>query len=269
MEKISKNVYAEVSGRGCNHSFVVTKEGVVTIDTPMFPADGAKWRDEIAKFGPVRYMINTEPHVDHISGNYLFNAPLIGHEGTRKAILESSVDQYREMLKRTDPQAAVPADFRFRPSDITLSQRLTLHLGEHTFQLINMPGHSPFQVPVYVPEERVVFTSDNVTNGVPPFMHQALPYEWIESLKKLQALEVDWLVPGHGPVCTRAHLTEMIGVIQGAIDAVNAAIKKGMGVAEAQEKLDLFPTFPKNERLQMVQRAAIARLYDVMKPKKS
>ena len=59
IEKLSENVYAETGVRGCNHSFVSTTEGVVMIDTPQIPTDSVKWRDEIAKFGPVRYIINT------------------------------------------------------------------------------------------------------------------------------------------------------------------------------------------------------------------
>lgn len=265
MEKISDNVYAEISGRGCNHSFVVTTEGVVMIDTPMMPVDALKWREEIAKFGPVRYVVNTEPHIDHISGNCFFGGTLIGHEGTRQAILSSSVEQYREMLKRSDPQLAVPADFRFRPSDITLSERLTFYLGQHTFNLIHMPGHSPFQVAVYVPEERIVFTSDNVVNGTPPFMHQALPYEWLDSLKKLQDLDVDKLVPGHGAVCTSDHLAEMSRIVQGAIDAVDTAVQQGLSLEEAQQKVELFPGFEMNERMHPVQRMGIARLYESLK----
>ena len=51
-------------------AWVVTREGVVVIDTPLVPSDAIKWCQEITKFGPIRYVINTEPHMDHFSGNY-------------------------------------------------------------------------------------------------------------------------------------------------------------------------------------------------------
>ena len=54
MEKISSNAYVQVALRGCNHSFVVTGERVVMVDTPMMPADAAKWRDEIGTEGSRR-----------------------------------------------------------------------------------------------------------------------------------------------------------------------------------------------------------------------
>ena len=72
MQKISDNVYTETELPGCVHGFVVTKEGVVMIDTPQTPTDAVRWRDEIAKHGTVRYLINTEPHEDHFRGNHFF-----------------------------------------------------------------------------------------------------------------------------------------------------------------------------------------------------
>jgi cyclase len=69
MQKISNHVYVETGFRGCNVSFVDTKEGIVIIETPMVPSEAIKWRDEIAGYGQVRYVINNEPHYDHISGD--------------------------------------------------------------------------------------------------------------------------------------------------------------------------------------------------------
>ena len=58
MEKVTENVYAELGFNGCNVSFVVTKQGVVMVDTPQIPSEAIQWRDEIEKHGPVRYLIN-------------------------------------------------------------------------------------------------------------------------------------------------------------------------------------------------------------------
>jgi cyclase len=270
MQKITNNVYVENGFRGCNTSFVVTKQGVVVIDTPMVPSEAKKWRDEASKHGPIRYVINTEPHLDHVSGNCYFNGLVVGHEGTRQAILSASATEFKNMLQRMAPDS-LPLDesFTFRPSDITLSQRLTLYLGEHTFHLINMSGHSPFQVAVYVPEEKVIFTSDNVTRGM-TFFHQALPYEWLESLTQIEELDADILVPGHGNVCDKNFLPEMRAHVQAWIDAVLDAISKGMSSQEAQDKISLlnrYPGLPDDQRMTEIQRMNIAHLYEVLKKK--
>lgn len=271
MQKITENVFVETDFRGCNVGFVVTEAGVVMIDTPQMPRDAAKWRDEVAKHGTVRYLINTEPHGDHWTGNYFFEGTVVAHEGTRKAILAASLDQLKEYLKQVDPESLSLIDdkFSFRPPTITLSQRLTLYLGSHTFQLINLPGHTRYQLAVYIPEERVVFTSDNVFGRVQAWLHQALPYEWLESLKQIQQMDADIFVPGHGEICSRDYIPEMSAFIQSWIDAVKAAIDSGMPLEEAQDKISLLDRYPMQAgaeaRANMLQRMNVARLYEVLK----
>jgi len=238
MQKISENACAETAFQGCNPGFVVTSAGVVMIDTPQMPVDAVKWRDEIAKHGPVRYLINTEPHGDHFTGNYFFEGTVIAHEGVRDAIAAGNAQQYKERVLQNSPDlAGLLEGFTYRIPEITFTRELTLHVGNHTFKLIHMPGHTPFQAAVFIPEERVVFTSDNIFYKTQTFLQQAVPYEWLESLKKLQELKADVLVPGHGEICDRSYIPEMSTVIQAWIDTVKKAIKDGLSVEQAQEKI--------------------------------
>lgn len=272
MQKISDRVYAETGFRGCNPGFVVTGEGVVMIDTPQLPSDAIEWRDEIDKFGPVCYLINTEPHRDHFSGNFFFKGKVVAHEGTRKAILATPVEQIYDFIKQAFPGSlALMEGFRLRPPDITFSAELTLYVGGLTFQLINMPGHTAYQAAVYIPEEKVVFTSDNVFGRVQAWLREALPYEWLDSLKRLQTLDADALVPGHGAICKKDYIPEMSAFIQAWIDAVKAAIDQGMSLEEAQGKVSLLDRYPMEHgtesMAEMVQRMNVERLYQVLKKK--
>jgi cyclase len=70
MEQITAQVYTDTTLRGCNPSYVVTDDGVVVIDTPQLPTRAVAMRKEAESHGPVRYLVNTERHVDHIFGNY-------------------------------------------------------------------------------------------------------------------------------------------------------------------------------------------------------
>lgn len=269
MQKISDNVYAETKFRGCNCGFVVTSEGVVVIDTPMLPIDATKWRDEIAKHGTIRYLINTEPHLDHFSGNYFFDCPVIAHEGAREAILSTSVDDLKERLKQMSPESLpLMEGFSYRPPSITLSERLTIHLGNHTFKLINFPGHTPFQIAVYIPEERVLFTSDNIFYKTQALLHDALPYEWLNSLEQIGKIEADVLVPGHGDICDRTYIPEMKAFIQSWMDAVTTAIKQELSLEEAQDKISLLDRYPVEPGMEFmaheIQRMNVARLYAVL-----
>ena len=72
MRRISRNVYAEIYFWGCNPGFVETSDGVVMVDSPQQPIDAVRWREMLQEKGPIRHLINTEPHADHILGNAYF-----------------------------------------------------------------------------------------------------------------------------------------------------------------------------------------------------
>jgi cyclase len=271
MQKITDNVYAGFNFRGCNSSFVVTTEGVVMIDTPMVPAEAKKWREEVSKYGKIIYIINNEPHNDHVAGNCWFSGTLVAHEGTGKAIKHNSKEALEGQMKWMSPDALpLDKDFRYRLPDITFSQEMKIYLGKHTFQVMSLPGHTVSETAVYVPEERVVFTSDNVVMGM-PIMVDAVPEEWLKSLRRLQDLDIDKVIPGHGPLCDKAQLQVMYDNVRYIIDSVKAAIAKGLSLKEIQEKVTLADRFPPmgtpgaGDVMAPIRHQSLAHLYEVLK----
>src|SRR6266540_6124965 len=83
LENVTPNVFTTTKLRGCNPSFVTTSDGVVVIDTPQLPTRAVAMRAEAEARGPIRYLINTEHHVDHIFGNYWFKGAgtVVNHKG--------------------------------------------------------------------------------------------------------------------------------------------------------------------------------------------
>ena len=228
MQQVTSNVFVETRFHGCNTGFVATSRGVVVIDTPMMPEDARNWRREAEKYGPVRYVINTEPHADHASSNYWFDAPVIAHEGTRQNMAKIGLDEYIKMLQRNSPQnLPLEPDYYFRLPEITFSQNLTFYLGEHTFHLLNLPGHTAGETTVYVPEEKVAFTGDNLNLATPIFI-QSQPDKWLTSLKQLEQLDVNQWVPGHGEVSDKGCIGLMTDAVQAWMGAVRSAMDEGM-----------------------------------------
>jgi cyclase len=80
---------------------------------------------------------------------------------------------------------------------------MTLYLGKHTFHIISVPGHTPSETAVYVPEERVVFTSDNIVMGM-PIMVNSVPEEWLKSTKNCSRWKLIKLSPGTAPCAIKA-----------------------------------------------------------------
>jgi cyclase len=239
--KITDSIYVETGMRGCNHGFVVTAEGVVMIDTPFMFSNSVSWRDKIARHGRVAYIINTESHIDHFSGNAFFEGTIVAHEGTRKAILNTPDVEYMNVLSAEEPKSLpLVADYHFRPPDITFTDKMNLYVGGRTFRLTSYPGHTPNQAPVYLPEEKVLFTSDNVVrNNIPFITPQALPFKWLESLKQMKKIDADYIIPGHGEIGDKSSIDDMIAELQLWIDTVSAAMKKGMSLEETQKRVNL------------------------------
>ena len=273
MEQVSANVYVETGFRGCNPSFVTTRDGIVMIDSPQLPTDAMTWREQMKGKGEVRYLFNTEPHGDHVTGDFFFPGTVIAHEGTRKAVLESfDVDMVMERLKTSDPESLrLMEGYRLKPPSITFTERLTLYLGDHTFEAIHLPGHTPSEIGVFVPEEKVVFTGDNIFCKCQLFIHQGLPDKWLESLDRIGELDADVVVPGHGGVCDRSYLKEQAAFIRDWVEAVKQAIEQGLSKEEARERISFLDRFPMDIGLEAMgpelQRMNVDRLYDLLSPK--
>ena len=82
LEQVTPNVFTTTKLRGCNPSFVVTSDGVVCIDTPQLPTKAVAMRAAAEAHGSIRYLINTENHVDHIFGNYWYRGAgeIVNHQ---------------------------------------------------------------------------------------------------------------------------------------------------------------------------------------------
>lgn len=266
MIQISKNVYVETGMMACNVGFVTTKTGIVMIDTPMRPTDAVKWRDEVSTHGEIKYVINTEEHADHWLGSHFFRGALVTHRETRNKLSARSVDEIIGMAKRMDAGAeSLLKGYQVRLADITFDERMYLHQGGHTIELFHLPGHSTGGIGVYIPEERVVFTTDIVFHKKKSWLQEADPSKWLASLEKLARLDVDIIVPGHGDLCNKEYLEEQGGIVRRWVEATESAIKQGLTVEEAQARIASPDPYAKQEGTPMTEaelnKAIVARLY--------
>ena len=241
MEKVTPNVFTNTKLRGCNPSFVVTSDGVVVIDTPQLPTRAVAMRGAAERHGPIRYLINTENHVDHIFGNYWFRGAgeIVNHKALWDIFMDPKAaldpfDYALEAIPTDDPDAAplIPdrdayyADLP-RGTVVFTGDLLKLRVGEHTIDCHWTPGHTPGQLAVHVPEERVVFTGDTIFSGVQTWLMTSNVDQWLEALETIRALDVDYVVPGHGPVVGLDYVQTQRAVLMAWKAAVADAVSKG------------------------------------------
>ena len=256
-EEVTPNVFTSTKLRGCNPSFVVTSEGVVIIDTPQLPSHAVAMRAQAEKYGPLRYIINTEHHVDHIFGNYFFRdsgATIVMHrrvfENFMKVQPEIDPFAYAEKALEDDPEGRQLFPDRdsyyanLTKADVVVTGDATVLLGKHTFELIHTPGHTSGQMAVYVPEERVVFVADTVFSHCQTWLMVSDVDQWLAALDRIAELDVDKIVPGHGPVVTKSYLNVQRSVLMDWVTAVAAALAKGWTREETIERVSFADRYP-------------------------
>jgi cyclase len=256
-EPVTPNVRTDTTIRGCDPSYVITSDGVVVIDTPQLPSRAVAMRAEAESHGPIRYIVNTEHHVDHIFGNYFFKGAgtVIHHRGVAENFMVPTplldpFDYAAEAIPMSDPDGAAifpERDVYFQDPNrahVVFTGDVTLHVGGHTFNLIHTPGHTPGQIAVHVPEERVVFTGDTVFSEVQTWVMASDVDQWIEALDTISRLDVDKVVPGHGPVTDLRYLQTQKAVLLEWKSMVASAVARGWSREETIECCHMRDRYP-------------------------
>jgi len=134
----------------------------------------------------------------------------------------------------------------------TFADELTLRVGGHTFHCLHLPGHTGPQTAVHVPEEGVVFTGDNVFCRSKTFIQEADPWDWLAALRRIERLDVEVIVPGHGEPCDRGYVAEQAEILERWLGAVQRMVDRGLTEEEAvREPLDMaaIDPYPLGQRL--------------------
>ncbi len=193
-----------------NAGFVVTDVGVVVIDALGSPALAVALIAEIRRVTaqPIRYVIVTHYHADHVYGLQAFKAAgatIIAHASGRDYIgsdaarlrLEASRQQ---LFPWIDDKTRVVAADRWLDRDET-----NLRVGGIEFRIRHVgPAHTAEDLVVHVPQLGVLFAGDLFFQGRIPFVGQADSRQWIESLTQLIGFNARVVIPGHGPPSTDA-----------------------------------------------------------------
>ncbi|MBT9465260.1 MAG: MBL fold metallo-hydrolase [Hydrogenophaga sp.] len=190
-----------------NAGFVVAPQGVVVIDALGSPALARRLVQKIAEITPkpITHVIVTHYHADHIYGLQVFKelgAQIIAQQDARE-YLNSDTAAQRLVASRTELAPWVDDNTRLVPADRWLADSTTLELSGMRFVVERVgPSHTPEDLAVLVPAERVLFAGDIMFAGRLPFVGKADSGQWIASLDRLLRFDVKVVVPGHGAAST-------------------------------------------------------------------
>lgn len=206
--------------------FITTPKGVIVTDP--ISSDAAAWLKAKIKTltdQPVRYVIYSHHHNDHITGGSVF---------ADTALFVSQTAARPKILQAADPQTPVP--------DLTFTDRMSIDLGgKHVELIYTGRNHSDNSLVVLLPQNRLLFAVDFIPVETVAYrtLADGYPDEWIDSLRQVEGLEFDTLVPGHGKIGTREHVRMFRGYLQDLRAAVQEQVQKGVSLEEAKKNVQL------------------------------
>ena len=233
LKPLGNNVYAAIavpkSNAGSNSGFVIGDDGVVVVDT-FVSADAAKaLLGEIQKLTklPIKFVVNTHYHLDHVAGNAVYaqaGAVVIGHRNLRGWIHTENLKFFGPTPK---PEQKLLVEGLYGP-DVTYDSAIELHLGSKLVTVRYFPGHTGGDSVVFVPDAQVVFTGDLFWRKTLPNLIDGKTDKWSETDAQLAG---DWpkaaFVSGHGDVGTADDVKDFAGYLNELRAAIAQAIKSG------------------------------------------
>jgi cyclase len=223
----------------CNSTIILLDDGVLVVDALSTPSSARALIAQIRLLTdkPVRFVVNTHFHWDHYWGNSAFadafpDVRIISTQRTREDMerlglgnllisnwshrIPKLMEQWKAGLeKETDPaarqamqtridqwSAALPEIQSLHPvlPNLTFKEQMILREKSRTVEILWLgPAHTPGDAVVYLPKEKVLISGDLLA-GDTPFLDQVAPYDWIETLNRVAALDFATVIPGHGEV---------------------------------------------------------------------
>lgn len=252
LRTLADNVY-QATGNGNSH-LVHTSEGNVVFDTGNASAGQADDHYRLLREavpGPIRYVIYSHSHADHIGGHPYWieeDPEIIVHrefEEEQRYLRELAPLQRRRLRLLRPDLAARPRPPGRRPRRAPIVPDIAVGDGDHAFELggvrfevLNTPGaEGADNVSLWLPQQRILFTGDTLGYIWPGFPNIFTmrgekirkPVEYIRTLERFIALEPDMLVPSHhDPVVGRENVLAGLRKVRDAVRYVHDAVVAGM-----------------------------------------
>ena len=235
--EVAENVYAFIQENcATNSGFIVGDEGVMVIDSLMTPSLAGQVRTAVRNVtkSPIRYLINTHFHGDHVFGNQYFQpAPIVAHNNCRIELEEkfdANMARYRqraELIPELD-------QIKMTLPDVTFDDSMTIMLGDKEIQLKYYGrAHSNSDITIYLPGDKLLFIGDLAVNHTLPAFPDGHITKWIDVMQE-------------------------VSLIDALLELLNTEIKRGydQGLSEEdtinQVNLGAFSTFLNQDRIGLI-----------------
>lgn len=253
-----------------NTTVIIGDREVLVVDSCYLPSSAKEDIAQIKQWTnkPIRYLVNTHWHYDHTMGNGIYweafpSLTIIAHFQTAKQSADYNPGWFERFPKRgdalrkilnegKDPNGKVlsegekkeyaeaiaglePVQTEFkalvdRTPNFTFDSKLTINLGNREVQIKHLGrGNTAGDTIVYLPKEKIIASGDLIVYPV-PYLFGGYPSDYIKTLDRLNQLDFQTIVPGHGEVlhgnAGKNYVNLLSGFTQTVISEVNAQIKR-------------------------------------------
>jgi glyoxylase-like metal-dependent hydrolase (beta-lactamase superfamily II) len=257
LEQVGPGAWAAIAlpdrGAVSNSGIVDLGGEALVFDTNFAPGAARELRaaaEELA--GPVRTVVNSHWHGDHVRGNAVFEgATVLATERTRELIATLGEQRLRELREGGLDELVQDLRERGLTEELALLEELRDELpgfeqrlpdeewdGERELGRAVLRtwggGHSESDAVLWLPEERILFAADLMFVGRQPWVGHGDPAHWLEILDRIDELGAATIVPGHGPVAGGSATEPLRDYLQALLEDADEAPERFAGLAGAQ-----------------------------------
>ncbi len=275
IKKLADGVYAAIHKPGgraiCNAGIVDLGNATLVFDPFISPYAALELQRVITELGlsPVKYLVNSHYHNDHIRGNQVFkDASIYSTKITRDLIEKTEPEEFADetknlpgiIAKSDSTIAALPADDTIQKKELVfwnnyyktileshkilqtvlpdkmVSGKETIKGSKQSVELIDMGmGHTVSDLIVYIPKTKIIFTGDLLFIDGHPWIADANLDSLKNCLNKIKLMNPSIVIPGHGSVGNKSDIDVLINYLDNINQVAEAQIKNGMQPEQVKE----------------------------------
>jgi cyclase len=275
LRQLAPNVYAyqQQGGTGrlnagiSNAGLFVGEDSLLVFDALGFPVQSKAFiaaAKQATGSKPITQLINSHHHGDHVAGNQFFlPAQISSHPYCRQEVLKA-IPSTPPSWPKAEGLADGTEARKLAPPTVTFEDNLVYNIGGNVveFRFVG-PAHTWGDLVAYLPKHKILFAADLAFFHLIPYCHNAYVSKWMESIDKVMKMDVDVIVPGHGPVGGKKDLAESADYFRFLKTEAKKRYdaKMSAGAAAADIKMGKYDNWMGPERLLM----NTVRLYDEFK----
>lgn len=187
---------------------------------------------------PISYVVNTHVHDDHWLGNSYYEELGVKIIGSKEFLNETKVE-FTRMQKKITPEAYKKTRQVFPSIFVNGEKVLNLDGKKVYIKSVNKKAHTKSDLLIHIPDKKIIFVGDLVFNERLPSIRDGNLKIWLENLDEIRAMDVDYIVGGHGEIVDRTSIDMTYNYLKILKERVSALLENGENIADVVNMVEM------------------------------